>query len=30
LNSNLEVIRCRRGRREQAYVRVHLHSECVR
>src|SRR5262245_53636554 len=27
LNSNLEVIRARRGRREQAHVRVHLHSE---
>jgi hypothetical protein len=28
LNSNVEVIRSRRGKR--LYVRVHLHSECVR
>jgi hypothetical protein len=30
LNTSIEVIRSRRARPSKAYVRVHLHSECVR
>ena len=29
-NSNIEIIRSRRARSLKSYVRVHLHSECVR
>jgi hypothetical protein len=29
-NSNIEIVRSRRARSSKAYVRVHLHSECVR
>ncbi len=30
LNSNIEIVRSRRSRSLKSYVRVHLHSECVR
>ena len=30
LNLNIEVVRSRRARPLKSYVRVHLHSECVR
>jgi hypothetical protein len=30
MNLNIEVIRSRRARSSKSYVRVHLHSECVR
>ena len=30
LNLNIEVVRSRRPRSRKAYVRVHLHSECIR
>ena len=29
-NSNIEIVRSRRARSLKSYVRVHLHSECVR
>ena len=29
-NSNIEIVRSRRARALKSYVRVHLHSECVR
>jgi hypothetical protein len=30
MNLNIEVVRSRRARASKSYVRVHLHSECVR
>jgi len=30
LNSNIEIVRSRRSRSRKSYVRVYLHSECVR
>jgi hypothetical protein len=30
LNSNIEIVRSRRTRSPKSYVRVYLHSECIR